>query len=350
MMSKVALVAGATGAAAKRLVETLVAADWRVVGVSRNPPPSAGKVTYVAADLADADRLTAALKPHADISHVFYTARAAHGESGVESVEDNFALLRNTVDVATRTAKNLQHIHLVEGTKWYGMHLGPFATPAREDQSRHLPPNFYYDQQDYLSERQNGQKWTWSASRPNFLCDFAPERPRNAPTLVGAYASICRELNTPLDFPGTNACYRALADVTDASLLARAMVFLATSEKAHNQAFNVTNGDLYRWCNLWPRIAAAYGIPCGQVRTLNLATWMADKQPAWDRIVKRHGLKPMPMDQVAKWPFGDFLWRQNQDNISSTTKLRQIGFHEMLDTEAMYFAHISSYRAAKILP
>ena len=349
-MTKTALIAGATGAAAKRLVETLAAADWRVIGVSRRPPPSAGRVTYVAADLADAEALASALKPHADISHVFYTARAAHGESGVESVEDNFRLLRNTVDVATRTAKQLQHIHLVEGTKWYGMHLGPFATPAREEQSRHQPPNFYYDQQDYLSERQRGQTWTWSASRPNFLCDFAPERPRNAPTLVGAYAAICRELNMPLDFPGTEACYRALADVTDASLLARAMVFLATSEKAHNQAFNVTNGDMYRWCNLWPRIAAAYGIPCGPVRTLDLATWMADKQPVWDRIVKRHGLQPLPMEQVAKWPFGDFLWRQNHDNISSTTKLRQIGFHDMVDTEAMYLKHLASYRSAKILP
>jgi hypothetical protein len=128
------------------------------------------------------------------------------------------------------------------------------------------------------------------------------------------------------------------------------MVFLATSDKAHNQAFNVTNGDLYRWCNLWPRLASSYGIPCGQVRTLNLATWMADKQPVWDRIVKRHGLKPMPMDSIAKWPFGDFLWRQNQDNISSTTKLRQIGFHDMLDTEAMYMGHIARYREAKILP
>ena len=349
-MIKTALVAGATGASAKRLVEALVAADWRVVGVSRNPPASTGRVTYVRADLADAERLAAALQPHVEISHIFYTARAAHGESGVESVADNLTLFRNTVDVAIGTAKRLAHIHLVEGTKWYGMHLGPFATPAREDQPRHLPPNFYYDQQDYLSDRQRGERWTWSASRPNFLCDFAPERSRNAPTLVGAYAAICRELNTPLDFPGTEACYRALADVTDASLLARAMLFIATSDQAHNQAFNVTNGDLYRWCHLWPRIAAAYGIPCGQVRTLDLATWMADKEPVWARIVKRHNLQPWPMVHVAKWPFGDFLWRQNQDNNSSTTKLRQIGFHEIVDTEAMYLDHLASYRAARILP
>jgi nucleoside-diphosphate-sugar epimerase len=191
-MSKVALVAGATGASAKRLVETLVAADWRVVGVSRNPPPSAGRITYVAANLADTDHLAAALKPHTDISHVFYTARAAHGESGVESVEDNFALLRNTVDVATRTATQLRHIHLVEGTKWYGMHLGPFATPAREDQPRHLPPNFYYDQQDYLSA--NARRARRGRGRPHARTSCAISHPSgrvmrppwSVPTLASA--------------------------------------------------------------------------------------------------------------------------------------------------------------------
>jgi nucleoside-diphosphate-sugar epimerase len=349
-MSHVALIAGATGAAAKRLVEVLVQANWRVVGVSRNPPPSTPSVTYVQADLSDATGLAKALAPHRDISHVFYTARAAHGESGVESVDENVAFLRHTLDVVEHTAANLQHVHLVEGTKWYGMHLGPFQTPAREDQPRHLPPNFYYDQQDLLAARQSGKRWTWSASRPNFLCDFAPERPRNAPTVIAAYAAICRELNVPLDFPGTEACYRALADVTDATLLARAMLFLATSDQARNQAFNVTNGDQYRWCNFWPRLAAAYGVPCGQVRTLNLGAWMADKEPVWQRIVARHGLVPRTLADVVLWPFGDFLLRQNQDNISSTMKLRSIGFDACVDTEAMYLAQIASYRRALILP
>ncbi len=349
-MTKVALVAGATGASAKRLVEVLAAGGWRVIGVSRKPPPSAGPVTYIAADLADATGLANALRPHRDITHVFYTARAAHGESGVESVADNVALLVNTLDAVEASAPDLQRVHLVEGTKWYGMHLGPFPTPAREDQPRHLPPNFYYDQQDLLAARQQGRKWSWSASRPNFLCDFAPERARNAPAVMGAYAAICRELGTPLDFPGTEACYRALAEVTDAGQLARAMLFLATSDRARNQAFNVTNGDLYRWSNFWPRLAEAFGLRCGQVRTLDLATWMADKEPVWQRIVARHGLRKGPLAEVALWPFGDFLWRQGQDTVSSMTKIRQAGFHDIVDTEAMYLAHLASYRAARILP
>ena len=349
-MNKVALIAGATGAAAKRLVETLAATGWRVVGVCRRPSPNTDRVTYVAADLVDLAALTQALASHRDITHVFYTARAPHGESGTEDVELNLRFLRHTLDAAERVATKLEHVHLVEGTKWYGMHLGPFPTPAREDQPRHPPPNFYYDQQDLLSARQAGQSWTWSASRPNFLCDFAPERPRNAPVLIGAYAALSRELGVSLDFPGTEACYRALLDVTDARHLARGMIFLATSAQAHNQAFNLTNGDAYRWCNLWPRLAALYGIPCGQVRTLKLSEWIMDKEPIWQRVIAKHGLKNLPLSDVALWPFGDFLLRQSDDNISSTTKIRTAGFHDIVDTEAMFLDQIAQYRSARILP
>ena len=156
-MSKVALIAGATGAAAKRLVEHLASADWSVIGISRHPPANFGNVKYIAADLGDAAALTKAIRSHPDISHVFYTARAPHAETGVEDVPANLAYLRNTIDAVEATATGLEHIHLVEGTKWYGMHLGPFTTPALEDQSRHMPPNFYYDQQDLLAHRQSGQ-------------------------------------------------------------------------------------------------------------------------------------------------------------------------------------------------
>lgn len=218
-MGKVAVVAGTTGAASKRLVEELVRQDWRVVGLSRNPPQVGNQaaVTYVSADLMNADGLVQALSHHSDITHMFYTARAAHQETGLESVDDNVAMLRNALDAVETLSPNLEHVHIVEGTKWYGMHIGSFKTPAREDDPRHLPPNFYYDQQDLLCERQKGKRWTWSASRPGYLVDFAPERPRNAVSLVGAYAAICRELGVPLDFPGTEGCWNVLSEVTQAS-------------------------------------------------------------------------------------------------------------------------------------
>jgi len=348
---KVAFIAGATGAAAKRLVEELVRQNWEVVGASRNPPQdNNSRVAYVRADLMDRVAIEKAISPYRNLTHLFFTARASHEETGVETVEENVAMLRNVLDAAEVTSPLLEHVHILEGTKWYGFHIGNFKTPAREDNPRHLPPNFYYDQQDFLVERQKGKSWTWSASRPFFLVDFAPERPRNVPSLIGAYAAICRELDVPLNFPGTEACWNALSEATDASQLARAIVFLSTCPQARNQAFNVTNGDLFRWKYLWPQIAQLFGMPCGEVKTLPLAEWMADKAPIWERIVIRYKLNPRHLDEVAPWSFGDFVFGQRCDVISSMTKIRKIGFHEVMDTEEMYLAILQQYREARILP
>ena len=349
-MSKTALVAGATGATAKRLVEQLVAADWTVIGVSRNPPASQGRLSYIRADLLDAADSARALRECRNVTHVFYTGRAKHSEGGIESVADNVTMLRNTLDAIEPAARDLTHVHLVQGGKYYGVHLGPFPTPAREDDPRHMPPNFYYDQQDLLCERQRGRRWSWSASRPESVYDFAPERARNIISVIGAYAAIAAELGIPFDFPGQRGCFDAIKQVTDATHLARAMIFIATTPACANQAFNVTNGDMFRWNRLWPRLAMVFQMPMGSVRPIKLADMMSDKEPVWQRIVAKHRLKPQPLGALANWPFVDFQFSQSYDIVISTTKLRQAGFHEMIDTEESFLAHLLRYREAGILP
>ena len=242
-------------------------------------------------------------------------------------------MLRNVLDAVEAAAPGLEHVHLVEGTKWYGMHIGSMQTPAREDDERHMPPNFYYDQEDLLRERQPGRRWTWSASRPNFIYDFAPERPRNLVSTIGAWAAILKELGLPLDFPGRPGNFTALCELTDATQLARAMAWMATAPAARNQAYNVTDGGLIRWRRFWPRLAEHFGMKVGEARPLTLGQWMNDKGPVWDRIVAKHGLEPTRMDDVALWPFADFLWGREQDVISSVLKLRQHGFHDTVDSE-----------------
>ena len=325
--------------------------DWTVVALARTPRASAERLIWVSADLFDADVCRNALGAYRDLTHIFYTARAKHGETGVESISDNVAMLRNVLDAVEPVAKGLQHVHLVEGTKWYGMHLGPFATPAREDDPvGHMPPNFYYAQQELIETRQRGRPWTWSASRPSYICDFAPERARNIVTVLGAYAAIARELGVPLDFPGSPAAFEALRDVTDASLLARAMTFVATASARANQAFNAVNGDLFRWRLLWPTIARHFGVAPGSARPFRLSQWMADKQPVWAAIVRRQGLAETALGDVADFAFADFLWSHDYDVFSSTTKLRRAGFHDMVDTEEMFLSQLTRYREAKILP
>jgi nucleoside-diphosphate-sugar epimerase len=354
MTGKVAVIAGATGAAAKRLKDVLLAdADWRIVGLSRNPPKSENlRLTFIAADLTDADSTRAALARVPEATHLFYTARAQFSDAskGIEDVEGNATMMRNLLDGAEAAARNLQHVHLVEGTKWYGMHLGRMLTPAREDDPRHMPPNFYYAQQDVMTERQQGKAWTWSASRPGFLYDFAPERPRNMPALIGAWAAMCREMGMALEFPGKPRNYTVMFEATDATQLARSMKWMATSENARNQAFNVTDGTTFRWERLWPRIARFYGMELGQVRPLNLGVWMADKGPVWEAIARRHGLASTNIDDIVPWNFGDFLWGLETDVVSSMAKARLAGFHDTVDTEDRLLALLAQYRDAKILP
>lgn len=345
-----AMVAGATGAVAKRLIEVLAGDPrWNVIGLSRNPPVVSGRMRHAPVDLLDPVDCRRRIEPFGGVTHLFYCARAKHGEGGTESVEENVAMLRNVLD-AVEAAAPLQHVHLLEGLKWYGVHLGPYPTPAQEDDPRHMPPNFYYDQEDLLRERQRGKAWSWSASRPNVICDFAPERARNLSSTLGAYAAIVAELGMPLDFPGKPATFTALTELTDATLLARGLVHMATSDACRNEAFNITNGDIVRWSRLWQRVADFYGLKVGTVRTLRLGEWMRDKDAIWEKVVARHRLQRCRLDQLAHWGFADFVLAQAYDVVSRTTKLRRAGFHEILDTEEMVIDHLARYREARLLP
>src|SRR5436853_2687164 len=323
----VALIAGAGGAASKRLIQVLLAdPEWSVIGLARTRRESTERVRWVSADLFDAHACRRALAPHDRVTHVFYTSRAKHGESGVESIPDNVAMLANVVDAIEPIAAGLEHIHIVEGTKWYGMHLGPFPTPAPEDaDTSHLPDNFYYAQQRMLTERQRGRCWSWSASRPTFIYDFAPERARNGVAVIGAYAALCRQLSLRLDFPGSAAAFNARRDLTDASLLARAMTYIAVTPACRNQAFNVTNGDIVSWRDLWPTIAAHFGIAAGDARPFSLNEWARDKQPIWDAIVRRHGLAGTRLHDVADWAFAHFRWSPGYDRVPNPARLPAAG-------------------------
>ncbi len=59
-------------------------------------------------------------------------------------------MLVNSVEAVSELSSEVQHVQLIEGNKWYGSHLGPFRTPAREDDPPHMGPNFYVEQQYWL--------------------------------------------------------------------------------------------------------------------------------------------------------------------------------------------------------
>jgi nucleoside-diphosphate-sugar epimerase len=350
MSRKKALIAGATGLVGRNLLKHLLATrEWEVVALSRRTPDLQGSYEHIAVDLSNAAECKSKLRHLRDVTHVFFAALAANRELAQAAI-DNLALLRNLVEAIEPLARGLEHIHLVQGTKWYGMHLGPFKTPAQEDDPRHMPPNFYYDQWDYVAERRKGKRWTCSSSRPHGISGFALGNHSNLTLVIAIYATICKELGLPLCHPGTRGNYAALYQCTDSGLLARAIAWMATTPVCANEAFNITNGDLIRWENTWPEIARYFGMEVGPRRHISLVQFMADKGPVWDRIVAKHGLRPIPYNQIVNWAYGDFVFTPEFDVISSTAKARRFGFHECVDTEEMFPRLWDEMRADRIIP
>lgn len=349
MERKTALVSGALGIVGRNLVMHLATRDdWNVIALSRRAPDFESSARWISVDLLDRSDCQQKLHALAAVTHVFF---AAYAEQKTETaqVDVNRAMLVNCIETIDAIA-DVQRVVLVEGAKWYGAHLGVYKTPAKETDPRVLPPNFYYDQEDYLRSRAAVGGRTWTAVRPSGICGFAVGNPMNVATTLAVYASITRELGLPLRFPGKPGAYRSLIEYADATHLARAMVWAATDTAAANEAFNVTNGDLARWEHLWPQIVAFFQMEAAPPLHMPLVAFMADKAPLWDQIVRKHGLKPYTFAEIAAWPFLDGMLGIEYDVISDTGKIRRAGFHDAVDTETMFIDTFKQLRSDHIIP
>ncbi len=349
-IERTAVIAGATGVVGRYLLRHLLqTGEWNVIALSRRRPDVAGEFRHVAVDLHDAADCRAKLAPLGDATHVFHAAFVQVADAA-EQVARNAAMFTNLVTAIEGAAPSLRHVHLVEGTKWYGSHLGAFLNPAREHHPRHAGANFYFDQQDWLEARQRGKAWTWSAVRPHAVCGFSVGSPMNLALSLAVYGTLCRDLGLPFSHPGPAANFRALYQLTDSGLLARAITWMATSEHAANQAFNITNGDLIRWENLWPRLAAFFAVEAGEQRHFSLREAFGGRAADWDRIVARHGLQPQAYHQVAGWGFADFVFGSTWDIVSDTGRARRAGFCEAVDSERMLLDLLAEFRGNRVIP
>lgn len=349
-MKKTALVVGARGVIGANLIDYLLqSGNWNVIGLSRRGGTNRPRLTHVAVDLLDVQQCVERLSGLTEVTHIFYAAYQDQ-PTWAALVPPNLAMLVNTVEVMEPVTPCLQHISLMQGYKVYGAHLGPFKTPAKETDAGHMPPEFNIDQQQYLEQRQLGKPWTWSAIRPSVVAGTALGNPMNLVLVIAVYASISKELGLPLRFPGKPGAYDKLLEMTDADLLAKATVWAATQPQCANQAFNITNGDLFRWNELWPTIAAYFELDTAPPLSMSLQTVMADKEPIWKRIQEKYGLNEHAYQEVSSWAFGDTVFSWNYDFIGDGSKARRLGFHEFIDTQQMFVSLFDILRQQKVIP
>jgi nucleoside-diphosphate-sugar epimerase len=361
MAGKKVVVAGATGlVGSAALRHFCTAGGAEVVALSRRRPRELYGARHVPIDLTDPAQCTRVAIELQGATHLIYAAlyeapNLVDGWRDPHQIDTNDRMLRNLMAALGPAAPTLRHVALLQGTKAYGVHVRPLTVPAREGRSEmYEQPNFYWAQENFLRGLQKGKTWHFSILRPVLIVGLTIGGAMDLIPPLGVYAAMLREQGRALDYPGGAA---RVSQAVDVDLLARAITWSGEAEAARNQAFNVTNGDVFTWENIWPAIADALDMKPGQAVPLSLAREYPNWIAPWDGLRRKRNLIAPDLESFVglSFQYADYSMRYGQTqsgppSIVSTVKINQAGFSEMMDTEAMFQKWFKQARAAHLLP
>jgi nucleoside-diphosphate-sugar epimerase len=352
--TRTALVVGASGITGSAVVDQLSAEGWQVLALARRSGRNLPGVRWIQADLRSAADLKLALADE-NPEQVFFTAWSRQ-ETEELNIEVNAGMVRDLL--AALAHAPVAHVALVTGLKHY---LGPFEaygqgnmpdTPFHEDEPRLDVANFYYAQEDELFAASARQGFTWSVHRSHTVIGHAVGNLMNMGLTLAAQASLCKHLGIPFVFPGSKTQWNSVTDMTDATILAEQMVWAATTDAGANEAFNVVNGDVFRWRAMWPKIAAYFGVePEGFVNEPRpLEVQMAGMEPVWAELAATHGLVESDLGRIASWWHTDADLGRKIEVFTDITKSRLAGFTPHHRTGDSFTSLFDRYRAEKLIP
>jgi nucleoside-diphosphate-sugar epimerase len=353
-------IAGASGLVGTATVEAFLAEGWTVTALSRSRPdvPDHDRFRHVSVDLRDAAACERVCADLPDVTHVVYTAvhelpGVVSGWTSSEHIETNGAMLRNVLEPLSRSAR-LRRVVLLQGSKAYAVHLGGVPVPARERMPRDDHPNFYWVQEDYVRELGPRAGFDWTIMRPGDIHGPGYGVSFNKLPVIGVYAAICAELGLPFGFPGGTPTLR---QATDVGLLARAIRWAALAPTAGNEIFNVTNGEIFTWRDVWPAIGATLGVEVAPDFPRSMAEFLPQHGDTWARIVEAHDLRPLTIEQVlgqshfvADFSFSYGVEVPPAPVIMSTVKIKQAGFTETCDTEQSICGWLRALADRRVVP
>jgi len=360
--TKKVLVAGATGLVGRAAMKHFATEPGcEVVALSRRKPDETFGARWLPIDLTDQAACAALAPEFAGVSHLVYAAlyeqpTLVAGWREQEQIRTNEAMLKNLFEPLKQAASGLRHVALLQGTKAYGVHVRPLTVPARENRSEmHEQPNFYWNQERYIRTEQQGQRWSWTILRPVLIVGCSTGSAMNVVPALGVYAAMMRHAGKKtLDYP---VGVGRVAQAVDADLLARSIAWSGEAATARNEIFNVTNGDVFVWPNVWPAIADALGFAAGEHVPLSLDREIRPREAECVEIRRAHGLSSGTLKEFVglSFEYADYTMGYGRTQpgppaLVSTVKLMQAGFHEVMDTEMMFAKAVAELQARRLLP
>ncbi|ONI33465.1 hypothetical protein PRUPE_1G426200 [Prunus persica] len=364
----VGLVIGVTGIVGNSLARILPQSDtpggpWKVYGVARRPRPhwnSDYPMEYIQCDISDPKDTVSKLSRLTDVTHIFYVTWASRSTEP-QNCEANAAMIRNVLRVVITNAPNLCHVCLQTGTRHY---FGPYESlgkvepqepPCLEDLPRLNAPNFYYALEDVLFEevgKKEDLNITWSVHRPGSIFGFSPYSLVNIVAMLSVYASICKHEKKPLRFPGSEAAWNCYSDVSDADLIAEQQIWAAVDPNAKNEAFNVNNGDVFKWKQFWTVLAEQFEIEeygfDEEGGGFSLLEMMKEKEGVWEEIVRENQLEPTKLEEIGWWLLDLFF--SGEGLMTSMNKSKEHGFLGFRNSRKSFVSWIDKNKAFKIVP
>jgi nucleoside-diphosphate-sugar epimerase len=360
-MTKTVLIVGASGLVGTAAALEFADSGWSVITASRRDPELLASCGFrhISLDLMDPSACEKAAQSLSDVTHVVYTAvfelpGLIAGWSDPIQIETNGQMLRNLLEPLRKSA-TLRHVSLLQGTKAYGITAGvPMRVPARESQARVKHPNFYWLQEDYLRETSAKDGFAFTIFRPQLIVGPNHGVVMNLPPVIGIYAAIRKELGLPFSFPG-GATW--VWEAADARLVAGAIVWAADAPNAASETFNLTNGEVFSFRDMWPAMSATLGIEPGPDESISLAEYIPANAHVWQRVVERYGLRNIALDDLLGEShfYADMCLAYGSNAAPdpvfvSTVKIRQAGFTMAWNTEDSFCYWLNDLIDRKILP
>ena len=125
-----------------------------------------------------------------------------------------------------------------------------------------------------------------------------------------------------------------------------------SGDRSRDHAFNIVNGDIFRWSWMWSRLAGWFGIqPAPFPGTITpLEQQLADAAPIWRSIAQRYNLIEPDLDRLASAWHTDADLGRPIEVVTDMSKSRKLGFFDYQPTDDSFFDLFTTLRQQHIIP
>lgn len=268
------------------------------------------------------------------------------------------------------------------GAKYYGVHLGPAATPQEESDPRvGLEPNFYYNQEDCLREFAQKHGIGYNTTRPSWVPGAVPDAAMNLCYPLAVYATVQKHLKRSLEFPVDLTAWETNQTMSSAPLNCYLAEWAVLTDKAKDESFNASDDCPFTWGKFWPKLAERFDIPWtrpasdpslykesetpynppprgfgppGRLRyRFTLTEWAKrpDVQRAWEEIAETHQLCNKELADIDRvFGFTDAAMTWSHPINFSMAKAKKFGFFGSVDSNESIFRVLQEFVDLKMIP